>query len=196
MDRPAAPALRPYNRGLGVARLVTIFAVVIGLVLLARPRPAAVAAGALLATLGESIRIWAAGHLHKTVELITSGPYRYTRNPLYLGRLLIFTGLAVAAELPGHANWGVLLVFWAVFFGYYLPRKERVEPERLLAVHGEPYARYRASVPALWPRSSPYSEGSTDRWRRDRAARNREHWMVAGLLAAFVVLGLRAGGFI
>ena len=84
------------------------------------------------------MRFWAAGHLHKNVDLVTSGPYRFTRNPLYLGRLLIFSGLAVMARLPWGLNLvAVLPLGWAVFFLYYLPRKERVEPARLAELHGE-----------------------------------------------------------
>ena len=126
-------------------------AFVVALVLLGKPRPAEVALGFAIAALGEAVRFWAAGHLLKTKELITSGPYRYTRNPLYLGRFLILTGLCVMCRLPYYANWILLFGGYAVFFFYYMPRKERVEPARLRAVHGEAYDRYFNAVPALFP---------------------------------------------
>ena len=154
----------------------------------APPNPVEVTIGFVIAALGEAIRFWAAGHLLKTKELITSGPYRYTRNPLYLGRLLILTGLCVMARLPYFANWILLAVGYAIFFFYYMPRKERVEPARLRAVHGEAYDRYFKAVPALLPTVKPYASASNLGWSSDRMIRNREVWMVAGLVAITLFL--------
>ncbi len=154
-----------YNRVLGVLRRAALFAAVAALLWLARPRPLDLAIGSVLLVPGEALRLWAAGHLIKTERLITSGPYRYTRNPLYLGRLLILTGLCVMARLPHGANWYVLAGSYAVFFGYYLPRKERVEPARLREAHGAAYERYRETVPALFPAFRPYAAGSRSPWK-------------------------------
>jgi len=142
----------------------------------------------VIAAAGEAVRVWAAGHLLKTKELITSGPYRYTRNPLYLGRLLILTGLCVMCRLPYNANWLMLVVGLAIFFGYYLPRKERIEPARLRAVHGEAYERYFRAVPALIPTWRAYPNASNLGWSSDRMLRNREVWMVVGILAITIFL--------
>lgn len=174
---------REYNRILGGIRVASMY-VLVGIMLwLARPTPLSVSIGFLFVVAGETVRFWAAGHLRKTVELITSGPYRYTRNPLYLGRLLIFTGVCTMALLPYYINWIVLGVGYLVFFGYYLQRKERIEPARLRQTHGEPYERYFKAVPALFPTLRPYPEGVSTGWSSDRMLRNREHWMVIGLLA-------------
>jgi protein-S-isoprenylcysteine O-methyltransferase Ste14 len=181
-----------YNRALGTVRLCATFAFVAALVLLARPRPLEVALGFVIAAAGEAIRFWAAGHLLKTKELVTSGPYRFTRNPLYLGRLLILTGLCIMCRLPYYANWILLLAGYAVFFGYYMPRKERVEPARLRAVHGEAYERYFRAVPALLPSLRPYPSASNLGWSSDRMLRNREVWMVLGILAISVFLLYRS----
>jgi len=177
-----------YNKTLASVRLAALFAFVVVLVLLAKPRPAEVAIGFIIAALGETIRFWAAGHLLKTKELITSGPYRYTRNPLYLGRFLILTGLCVMSRLPYYANWILLAVGYAGFFLYYMPRKERVEPARLRAIHGEAYDRYFKAVPALFPTFSPYANASNLGWSSDRMFRNREAWMVVGIIAITLFL--------
>ena len=177
-----------YNKTLATLRLTALFAFVVVLVLLARPRPVEVAIGFVFAALGEGVRFWAAGHLLKTKELITSGPYRYTRNPLYLGRFLILTGLCVMSRLPYYANWILLAVGYAVFFLYYMPRKERVEPARLRAVHGEAYDRYFNAVPALFPTFRPYASASNLGWSSDRMIRNREWWMVVGIIAITLFL--------
>ncbi len=177
-----------YNRTLAGIRLTLTFSFVAVLVVLAKPNPAEVAIGFVIAALGEAIRFWAAGHLLKTKELITSGPYRYTRNPLYLGRLLILTGLCVMCRLPYYANLILLAAGYAVFFFYYMPRKERVEPARLRAVHGDAYDRYFKAVPALLPTIRPYASASNLGWSSDRMIRNREVWMVAGILAITLFL--------
>lgn len=170
-----------YNRTLGRLRLVAVYAAIGLLLWLAEPTPLVVSIGFIFVAAGEATRFWAAGHLHKTVELITSGPYRYTRNPLYLGRLLIFTGLCIMAWLPCYASPAVLVVGYAIFFGYYLRRKERIEPARLRETHGEVYERYFEAVPALWPSFRPYPESASAGWSSERMLRNREHLMVIGL---------------
>jgi protein-S-isoprenylcysteine O-methyltransferase Ste14 len=184
---------RPQGRALGRLRLVAIWAGLAALLGFARPTPASLALGAPLVVAGEALRLWAAGHLSKTVELVTSGPYAHVRNPLYLGRLLLLTGLCASARLPHGAHWIVLLAGWSLFFGYYLPRKERVEPARLAALHGERYRRYREAVPALIPRATAYTGAEPRAWSAARARANREHWMVLGLGLALAWLAGRTG---
>lgn len=171
-------------------RLAALYGGVVFLAALSRPRPGWIIAGLPWVLLGETLRIWSAGHLHKSRLLITSGPYRYTRNPLYLGRLLIFTGLALMARLPWNLNLLVLLGGYTVFFAYYLPRKERVEPVRLEAIHGQAYRRYFEAVPALLPALRPYPAPAGG-WRWSRFARNREALMVAVLLLLIALLVYR-----
>jgi protein-S-isoprenylcysteine O-methyltransferase Ste14 len=183
VDSPAR-----YNKTLGRLRLLAVFVAAALLVTLARPTPWSVTIGFVFVACGEGVRLWAAGHLRKTVELVTSGPYRYTRNPLYLGRLLVFTGLCIMARLPFGLHWIVLLVGYAVFFGYYLPRKERVEPTRLRETHGEAYDRYFRAVPALFPTLRPYPDGASIGWSSERMLRNREPWMVLTLLGVSLLL--------
>lgn len=175
---------RSYSRALAVVRLVAVYAGVLLLLYLSEPTPAGVSIGFVIAALGEAVRMWAAGHLLKTRELVTSGPYRYTRNPLYLGRLLILTGLCVMARLPYGLNWVVLGVGYAGFFGYYLPRKEKVEPERLREWHGEAFERYHRAVPALLPTLRPYRGGRATGWSSERMIHNREYLMVLGIVLA------------
>lgn len=173
-------------------RLVSLYALLAFLLVFARPTVASVAAGIGLVAVGEAVRFWAAGHLFKTQELITSGPYRFTRNPLYLGRLLIFTGLAIMANLPYYGSAIALVVGWALFFGNYMRRKERVEPARLREIHGAAYDRYFAAVPALFPTLRPYPDPSGGRWSGHRMARNKEYWMLVGLALVAAFLAWRA----
>jgi len=170
-----------YNRALGILRLLAMYALLAAIVAPARPTPTDMLIGIPLVGLGQAIRVWSAGFLSKNVELVTSGPYRYVRNPLYLGRLLILTGLCVMCRLPGGLNWIVLAVGLGVFFGYYMPRKERVEPARLESLHGDAFVRYRRAVPSLIPRLRPWVDGSSAPWSARRMLQNREHWMVVGL---------------
>src|SRR3989441_11529467 len=67
------------SRILGWIRLALVYAFIAALVYVSRPTPALTAAGAFFALGGEAVRLWAAGHLTKSVRLITSGPYAYTQ---------------------------------------------------------------------------------------------------------------------
>jgi protein-S-isoprenylcysteine O-methyltransferase Ste14 len=176
----------------GRLRLLAVWAGLAALVAAARPTPVSIVAGLPIVAAGEALRSWAAGHLRKSAVLVTAGPYRFTRNPLYLGRLAIFVGLCLMAPLPAGGHFVVLAAGVAIFFGYYLPRKERVEPARLAALHGERYERYRREVPALWPRPTPWPGSAAGSWSRERFLANREHWMVVGLTLVTALLLWRA----
>jgi protein-S-isoprenylcysteine O-methyltransferase Ste14 len=177
-----------YNRALGVLRLAALFAVVVALVYFANPTVPSVAIGFVFVALGESIRFWSSGLLLKTKELMTAGPYRYTRNPLYLGRFLILTGVIIMVNLPDYMSLIGLVIGWAWFLGVYMRRKERVEPARLRQEHGEAYDRYFKAVPALFPTFTPYADYTPAAWSAQRMKRNREYWMVIGLLAVSAYL--------
>ncbi|MHC4821531.1 MAG: methyltransferase family protein [Planctomycetota bacterium] len=109
------------------------------------------AAGAAIALFGEFWRIWGCGHLRKNQAVISSGPYAYVRNPLYLGTLLNLIGFCVAAGneivLYYLLPFGLL-----VFFVYYIPKKERVESARLRKRFGEEFDVYHDAVPGYLPR--------------------------------------------
>src|ERR1041385_2139565 len=55
-------------------------------------------AGRVVAMVGEGIRVWAAGHLEKSREVTTSGPYRWMRHPLYVGSSILALGIVIAAR--------------------------------------------------------------------------------------------------
>jgi protein-S-isoprenylcysteine O-methyltransferase Ste14 len=176
------------SRAGGRLRLVALYLVIAGLLVFARPTPVALWIGLSFVAVGEALRIWAAGYLQKNTELVTAGPYRHVRNPLYVGRVLIFTGLATMAWLPHRLSLPALAVGYAVFFGLYMRRKELVEPARLRRLHGDTYERYHLAVPAVWPSLTAYDRPSSSNWSWERFRRNREHWMVLGLLGVTVFL--------
>lgn len=182
------------NRALGLLRLVAVWVLAASLAWFGEPSRIEWAVGLALAALGEAVRIWAAGYLIKTKELITGGPYAYVRNPLYLGRLLILCGVGIAARLPHSANLVVLGLGLAVFFFYYMPRKERVEPARLEQLHGEAYRRYRAAVNSILPNFRRYGD-RRGRWEWTRFGKNEEILMVVFLSLFFAVLALHSPHF-
>ena len=179
------------ERTVRALRITLLYIGLLALLVLARPQTEMLIVGGVLMLAGEAVRFWAAGYLLKTRELMTDGPYAFVRNPLYLGRLLIITGFCLAASLPAYANLAGLAVFWLVFFAYYMPRKERVEPDRLLTQHGETYAAYARDVRSLWPRLTPWPGRVPAEWQWARVRRNRELLMVIGIAAAIAWLAWR-----
>jgi len=141
----------------------------------AHPTPGSLAAGTLIAALGQALRLWAAGHVEKSREVTSSGPYRYTRHPLYLGSTLVGIGVAVAA-----ANaWLALAILG--YLASTLTAAMRAEEAHLREKFGDAYDRYAA-------KQAPPSVRSFS-W--ERAWRNREHHAVAGLVAGLSLLALK-----
>ena len=205
-DKPANVAARTVRsfrkRGLlGSLRVLAVMAVVAALVTFSQPTWPWVLAGTPLVALGEIWRAWAAGHLVKSKELAISGPYRHVQNPLYFGRLCILTGVGLMAWMPvtlgGRVvplNLIVLAAMLAIFFGYYIPRKKRVEGERLERLHGEAYAKWAAAVPLIFPAVRAW--GSNVRgWSAERFHDNSEGAMVAFVIAVTAAFWAKALGF-
>src|SRR5579863_4580034 len=119
---------------------------------LARPTWRFIALGAVVIAPGLLIRALASGHVRKNEVLATSGPYAYTRNPLYLGSLLMGVGFAVAAR-----SWWVGVVLVVMFFAIYLPviRGE----ERFLRERFPEFDEYARQVPRMFPRITPAAGG-------------------------------------
>ncbi len=113
---------------------------------LAHPRPEWILAGAATGILGLGFRGCAAGYLRKNQGLATSGPYAWTRNPLYFGSMWLAAGLAVAAN-----SWIAATVV-AVYFLAFYPATMRSEETELAARYGAAYREYSASTPLFWPR--------------------------------------------
>lgn len=107
--------------------------------------------GTALCLFGAFWRVWGCAHLRKNQAVISSGPYAYVRNPLYLGTLLNLVGFCVAAGHPV-VVYGLLPAGLIVFFAYYIPKKERVESDRLRRRFGEEFDVYHDAVPGYLPR--------------------------------------------
>jgi protein-S-isoprenylcysteine O-methyltransferase Ste14 len=154
----------------------------------ARPTWLTLCAGGAVALLGLALRAWSAGHIRKNKELTTSGPYSYTRNPLYLGSFLLGVGFTIASGQPWLA-----LLFAALFLGIYYPVM-RVEAADLAKLFGEDYQVYALAVPLLFPRLSPYRDERTRGMKFDASLymRYREYEAALGLLIAWGLLALKA----
>lgn len=192
------------DKNLGKIRLVALWIVGAALVVVGAtvgvPHPIGWAIGLIVSGLGIAIRSWAAGYLIKSKALITGGPYAYVRNPLYLGRVLVGTGMCIAVKMPDGwhlpaypwPNVIAIAAFYVFFFGYYMPRKERVEPARLLEYHGEAYARYQAAVGSIVPNFFRRYDARNGAWGWAQYRRLREWQWVLGYVLVFTLLGLRA----
>lgn len=155
------------------------------MVALSRPRPWSLAAGLVLALVGEALRLWASGHIEKTRALATGGPYAHTRNPLYLGSTLMAAGIATAAASP----WAALAA--AAYLLAFYPAVIREESAFLASRFGAEYADWAAAVPAFFPRARPAGpRGTRFSWPRIRA--NREWRTAAAVPLALLLLWARA----
>ena len=154
---------------------------------LAQARPWTLIVGGLVALPGLALRAWAMGHLRKNDALATTGPYAYTRNPLYLGSFVIGLGFTIAA---GRLILG--LIFAALFLGIYVPVM-RVETRTLAELFGKDYRDYAAAVPLFLPRVTAYRAGATvTKYDPALYLRYREHQAAIGLVVAWLLLAIKA----
>src|SRR5580700_1386030 len=112
-----------------------------------QPHPAAIAWSLALVLPGLALRAAASGTVKKNRELAVTGPYAYTRNPLYLGSTLIAAGFALAL-----LSWPVALLLAVGFAAIYIP--VIVSEERFLRATFPEFESYCRRVPRLVPRLS------------------------------------------
>jgi len=137
--------------------------------------------GGMIAFLGALLRLWAAGHIVKGKVLTRTGPYAYSRNPLYLGSFFMALGIIVG----GQGYW-LLPVFGLFFVTFYFPVMKAEELE-LLHSYGDAFIEYSKNVSLFIPRfrSAGYPVKG---FLWSRVTRNREHRTIIGLLLAEAVL--------
>jgi len=116
---------------------------------LARPTWRSLAIGAAAILPGLVVRGLASGHVRKNEALATTGPYAYTRNPLYLGSLLIGIGFAVAAR-----SWWIGAALVLMFLAIYLPVIR--DEEAFLRQKFPEFEKYARRVPRMLPRFAPH----------------------------------------
>jgi len=151
---------------------------------LAKPTWMFIAIGAAIAFVGVAIRAAAAGHVKKNRELTTTGPYAYTRNPLYLGSLIIAIGFGIASR-----NWRVAVVIVVLFLAIYLPviRSE----EEFLRSEFSGFDEYCTKVPRLIPRMRSPAVTSSGTFSKELYLRHREYNAMIGALAMIAALAIK-----
>jgi hypothetical protein len=153
----------------------------------ARPTPRTILWSAPLGLLGLFIRALAAGHLHKQEVLTVTGPYAYTRNPLYFGSAILALAAAIAAR-----SWisaAILFAYFALFYSIVMRREEAELRPRYAAAFDE-YAR---AVPLFFPRITPakLSFASAGSFSFAQYKKNHEYQAAVGfllLLAVFMLI--------
>ena len=142
---------------------------------LATPTVRSIAIGAVIALVGQAIRLWAAGHLEKSREVTVSGPYRFMRHPLYVGSSIMGVGVAIASQSFAVA------VLVALYMGLTISSAIRSEEAFLRERFGSSYDDYAQS-------RGPRVER---RFSLERAWRNKEYRAPAGLVLLLLLLVAR-----
>ena len=155
---------------------------IVALLYFAEPVQYTIVVGAVLIAIGEFLRIWAVGYagastrartLGAARDLVTTGPYSYVRNPLYLGNFLLSLGVCFLAN-----------VYWLVavliigYFCQYLPIIA-LEETYLLDSCGSVYQTYREQVPRFVPRFRPYPNPSDHDFSFARAIKSEKRTLTA-----------------
>src|SRR5947209_2885709 len=138
------------------------------------------------------LRAYASGYVRKNAELTTTGPYAHTRNPLYLGSMLIAFGFAGAS-----GSWIIAVALVILFAAIYIPTIQ--SEEIYLRAHFPDFDEYARAVPRLLPRITPGRttvRQPTDPETRGRFSsalywQHREYNSLMGAAAIYFALGIR-----
>ena len=168
-----------------IARRIRVplgFVVAAIFLIFARPSWPSLAWSLILVVPGVWLRGYAAGFVNKNEELTVTGPYAFTRNPLYLGSMGIAFGFAVAA-----GRWWLVVLLAAMFLAIYVPTI--LSEEAFLRATFPEFAAYAERVPRLLPRLTPARFGATaGRFSRERYLHHREYNAAVGATAIYAVL--------
>jgi len=150
--------------------------------------------GLLILCAGESLRLWAMGHIGRSARtrkdkarrLVATGPYVYTRNPLYVGNHIILLGFCVLSKLIWFAPIALGICF--IFYSFIIIYEEDLLKQRF----GEDYLRYMAEtsrwIPLKRTHKSPHEESQETKWRE---AFRRERSTIYGIIIGIGAFGLK-----
>jgi len=160
---------------------VTMMFVILAVVL-AKPKLWSILAGIGLTLIGLLLRAWASGHLEKEKKLTTSGPYRYTRNPLYFGNLLIGLGMVIGSQ-----SWWILGCAFVVF-GIFYTVIILAEKRKMAELFPVEYVEYKRLVPLFFPSFFSTFPRQNPRFSRTRFKNNRESRAIIGSVIFWLLL--------
>jgi protein-S-isoprenylcysteine O-methyltransferase Ste14 len=191
MGSAAVTNTRSKTRWQKIARRIRVplgFLVAAVFLVFARPTVRTMVWGLLLVVPGVWLRAYAAGYVKKNAELTRTGPYAYTRNPLYLGSMAIAFGFAVAA-----GRWPLGLLLVVLFLAIYIPTI--LSEESFLRAAFPAFEEYARRVPRLLPRVAAArfedAGGVAGRFSRERYLHHREYNALVGAAAIYGALTLR-----
>jgi protein-S-isoprenylcysteine O-methyltransferase Ste14 len=185
----AAPGTKTgWQRFARRARVPLGFVVAAVFLVFSNPTTATLAWSLLLVLPGLWLRGYAAGYVKKNAELTRTGPYAYTRNPLYLGSMGIAFGFAVAS-----GRWWLGLLLAVMFLAIYVPTI--LSEETFLRGAFAGFDEYAKRVPRLLPRLTAAKFEGQDvglgRFDRERYRHHREYNASMGAAAIYAALALR-----
>src|SRR5712692_9285902 len=149
---------------------------------LAKPTALSILVGTALIVPGLVVRALASGHVQKNQQLTTSGPYAYTRNPLYLGSLILAAGFALAAR-----SWWIAIAMAVFFLAVYMP-VIRAE-EAFLRERFPQFESYARDVPRLLPRLTAADSRGSFSW--DLYWKHSEYNALLGSVAMMAALAAK-----
>ena len=165
------------------------FVVAAAFLWLASPSWVSMAESLLLVLPGLWLRAYASGYVRKNAELTTTGPYAHTRNPLYLGSMLIAFGFAGAS-----GSWIIAIALAILFAVIYIPTIQ--SEEAYLRAHFAGFEEYARVVPRLLPRitaARTVEAGAEERghFSADLYRQHREYNSLMGAAAIYLALAIR-----
>lgn len=173
-------------------RSFTPIPLILLLLLLANPSSTSYVVGLILVVGGEALRLWGVGYaggFTRNIEvsapyLVTTGPFAYVRNPLYLGNFLLSFGLVVAA-------WAwmpyFLFLLVTVFFVQYVPII-RLEEKHLEEAFGADYLAYKRNVPSFLPRLVAHEFASPHGFDLGQAFRSEKRSLQSVVIVLLAIL--------
>jgi protein-S-isoprenylcysteine O-methyltransferase Ste14 len=163
-------------------RLGYLLAIIV--LFLARPTLPSILLGAAVGLFGLAVRAYAAGYLHKQEVLTVTGPYAYTRNPLYVGSS--FLALSAALAMRSWIAATLLLLYFSLVYTFVMRREEN----ELRAKHGEVFGAYADSVPLFFPRFNAQTQlgALTGRFSWAQYRKNHEYQAALGFFLLLVLL--------
>ena len=182
-------------------RSYTPFPFLFVMILFARPVPVTLASGFIMVLIGESMRFWGvayAGSLTRVTgsvgapEVVLAGPFSYVRNPLYIGNILMYTGVGVMSNAL--TPWLVLVALG--YFSIQYSLIVSLEEEFLEKEFGEGYLEFKKNVPRFLPRFPrflhPRQEHQRPNWQEAfRSERRTFQAIVLVMIVLFLIWNWR-----